>query len=110
VIGRHYEGLRKPGGLELNWTHQFLVCTVGLNFLTGNMNAIRRNTDAVVDASEGVELDVNQGPVKCMMIFRHQNVKQSRDVTGSNVPARICCYYVAKYLSIPCLESKRLEG
>jgi hypothetical protein len=56
-----------------------------VNLLNGNVNAIRGNTDSMVDASKGVDLDVNQGPFKGMIIFRHQNVKQNRNMKTSNI-------------------------
>jgi hypothetical protein len=54
------EGLRKQEGLELKCTHQSLVYTDGVNLLNENMNAVGRNTDAQIDASKAVDLEVKR--------------------------------------------------
>jgi hypothetical protein len=46
-------------GLKLNETHQLLVYADDINLLEDNINTIKRNTEAVSDASTGVVLDVN---------------------------------------------------
>ena len=71
VIARHYEGLRNQEGLNLNWIRHSLVYTDGVHLLNEITNDVGRNTDAQVG-----DLEVNRGPITCVMIFRYQNVKK----------------------------------
>ena len=65
-MARHYEGLRNQDGVGLNWTHQSLVYTDGVNLLIENMKAAGKNKYAQRDASKVVDLEVNRGPIKCV--------------------------------------------
>jgi hypothetical protein len=46
-------------GLKLNGTHEMLVCADYVTLLGGNIDTIGKNTEAVIDASEEVGLEVN---------------------------------------------------
>jgi hypothetical protein len=46
-------------GLKLSGTHQLLVYANNINLLEGNINTINKNTEALVDASKRVGLEVN---------------------------------------------------
>jgi hypothetical protein len=49
----------KQVGLKLNGTHQLLVYVDNVNLLSDNIDAIKRNTQTLIDASREVGLEVN---------------------------------------------------
>jgi hypothetical protein len=67
-------------GLKLNGTHQLLVYANDVNLLGGNIDTIKKNTETLIDASTEVGLEINVEKTKYMLLSRHQNVGQYRDV------------------------------
>jgi hypothetical protein len=56
-------------GLKLSGTHQLLTYVVDVNVVGENIDTIRKNTEALLDASKEVGLEVN--PEKTKNMFCH---------------------------------------
>jgi hypothetical protein len=67
-------------GLKLNGTHQLLAYADDVNLLGGNIDIIKKNTETLTDASKEVGLEINIEKTKYMLLSRHQNVGQNRDI------------------------------
>jgi hypothetical protein len=65
-------------------THQLLVYADDVNLLGNNTNAIKRNTETVIDASKVVGVEVNAEKTKCSLLSRHQNAGQNHDIKRAN--------------------------
>jgi hypothetical protein len=65
--------------LILNDTHQLLVCAGGVNMLGGGMHTIKKNTEALVVARMGIDLEVNVEETKYMFMCRIACRRKSQD-------------------------------
>jgi hypothetical protein len=48
------------------------------------MGTIKKNTETLIDASKEVGLEINVDKTKYMLLSRHQNVGQNRDIRIAN--------------------------
>jgi hypothetical protein len=75
---------KKEAGLKLNWIHQYLVYADDVNLLGGNIDTMKKNTYALIDASKEVSLTVNMKKTEYALIFLFQNVGQDQNVQIGN--------------------------
>jgi hypothetical protein len=51
-----------------------------VNLLGDNIDAIKKNMVSLIDASKEIGLEINVEKTKYMLLSRHQNVGQNRDI------------------------------
>jgi hypothetical protein len=71
-------------GLKLNETLQLLIYVDDLNLSDDGIDIIRNNTEALIDTSKKVDLEVNTEKTKYMLLSRHQNAGQNHDIKTAN--------------------------
>jgi hypothetical protein len=59
--------------LKLNGTHHLPVSADDADLLADNIDSIKKNTEALIDASRQFDLEVNAEKTKCMLLSRHQS-------------------------------------
>jgi hypothetical protein len=70
--------------VKLNDTHQLLVYADEVNTLGGSIHAIKKNTEALVEASKEIGLEVNAETTKYMVMSRDQNAGQNHNIKTDN--------------------------
>jgi hypothetical protein len=71
-------------GLKLNGTHQLLVYADDINIMGKNIDIIKKNTKALLDAGKEVGLEVIPEKTKCMLMSRNQTVGQKHSIKIAN--------------------------
>jgi hypothetical protein len=55
-----------------------------VNLLGDNIDTVKKNMETLIDASEEVRLEINVDKTKYMLLSRHQNVGQNREIKIAN--------------------------
>jgi hypothetical protein len=67
-------------GLKLNRTHQLLAYGNVVNVVGENVDAIKKNIEALLDATKEVGLEVNPEKTKYMLMSRSQKIGQRHSI------------------------------
>jgi hypothetical protein len=70
--------------LKLNATHQLQAYADDVNLLGENIDTIKKNAEALIDASKEVGLEIYIEKTKYTLLSRQQNVGQNRDMKMAN--------------------------
>jgi hypothetical protein len=71
-------------GLKLNGTHQLLAYADDVNLLRNNTDTTNKIAETLIDTSKEVGLEINVEKTKYMLLSRHQNAGQNRDIKIAN--------------------------
>jgi hypothetical protein len=71
-------------GLKLKGTHQLVAYAGDVNVVGENVDIIKKNTEALLDASKEVGLEMNPEKTKCTLMSRNQKIGQKHSIKIAN--------------------------
>jgi hypothetical protein len=71
-------------GLKLNGKHQFLAYDDDVIIVEENIDTIKKNTEALLDASKKIVLEVNPQKTKYILVPRSQKIEQKHNIKIAN--------------------------
>jgi len=97
--------------LKWNGTHQLLVYAEGVNTCGGRISTMKKNTEALVVASKGTNLEVNAEKDRCIFMFREQHARQNHKIqTGNTYVESLEQYRLGKpNKNIPLMKKLRAD-
>jgi hypothetical protein len=63
---------------------QLMAYSDVVNLLADNIETLKKNKESLIDASKEVGLEIDVEKIKYMLLSRHQNVGQNRDIKIAN--------------------------
>jgi len=99
--------------LELNGTHQLLLCADDANILGRSTRTMKKNIDALVVASKEIDPEVHAEKTKYMDMSSDQDTSQNQNSIQEERMSRVklgnACYHLVQNLLSSSLLSKNIK-